>query len=254
MTQKLRLVADYIDILIARRAVNYLSLTHAAMSYAVFLVMKDIRGKSPAELSAVLTDKLAKLDCNFDGTTDGKRTGFDEFALNQWSKRYIRQMLARMTAFVEQQSGHPNRFVEYVARGRNRYEIEHIWANHPERHTEEFPNASGFRDARNLIGGLLLLPKSFNASYGDLPYDEKLDHYHGQNLLARSLHAKCYDHNPGFVKFRDESGLAFQPHSQFHKADLDARQKLYHKLAEAIWNPARLQIVPVEGQGKATQA
>ncbi|GAG76125.1 unnamed protein product, partial [marine sediment metagenome] len=30
-------------------------------------------------------------------------------------------------------------------------------------------------------GGLLLLPKSFNGSYGDLPYESKLEHYYGQN-------------------------------------------------------------------------
>jgi len=84
---------------------------------------------------------------------------------------------------------------------------------------------------------LLLLPKSFNGSYGDKPYVEKREHYYGQNLLAQSLHEKAYDHNPGFRKFRDESGLAFRPHAKFKKADLDARQELYRQIAEQIWNP-----------------
>ncbi|MBK7760321.1 MAG: DUF1524 domain-containing protein, partial [Deltaproteobacteria bacterium] len=48
------------------------------------------------------------------------------------------------------------------------YEVEHIWANRPERHSDEFPQSSDFQDVRNHIGGLLLLPKSFNASYGDM--------------------------------------------------------------------------------------
>ncbi len=35
----------------------------------------------------------------------------------------------------------------------------------------------------------------FNASYGDLPYKEKREHYLTQNLLAQSLHERAYEHN-----------------------------------------------------------
>lgn len=38
----------------------------------------------------------------------------------------------------------------------------------------------------------------------------------------------------------EESGLPFKPHGEFKKADLDARQELYRKLAEQIWNPENL--------------
>ena len=57
------------------------------------------------------------------------------------------------------------------------------------------------------------------------------------NLLASSLHPQCYEHNPGFVRFVQESGLPFEAHSQFKKADLDERGVLYRQLAERIWNP-----------------
>jgi hypothetical protein len=86
----------------------------------------------------------------------------------------------------------------------------------------------------------LLLPKSPNASYGDLRYEEKRENYLKENLLAQSLHERCYEHNPRFLRYIKESGLPFQPHKQFKKADLDARQELYRKLAEEIWNPERL--------------
>jgi hypothetical protein len=36
------------------------------------------------------------------------------------------------------------------------------------------------------------------------------------------------------------SGLPFRAHAEFKKADLDARQALYQRLAERIWNPAVL--------------
>ena len=238
--RKLRIVGAFVDVLIARRCVNYLMLTYSTMSYAVFLVMRDIRAKSAEELVVILKKKLSELGCDFNGTTDGRRKGMPDFGLNLWSKRYIHQLLARMTAYVEEKSGMKNRFEEYVAEGKNRYEIEHIWANHPERHTTEFPDAADFDNWRNSMGGLLLLPKSFNASYGDLPYADKLQHYFGQNLLARSLNLQCYERNPGFLKFTAESGLAFKAHPQFNKADLEARQKLYQNLAEQIWSPDRL--------------
>ena len=93
---------------------------------------------------------------------------------------------------------------------------------------------------RNRIGGLLLLPKSFNASYGDLKYEEKLPHYHGQNLLARSLHSTCYENNPGFLRFIQETGLPFKPMTSFKSNEMKERSDLYLKLAEHIWNPQRI--------------
>ena len=72
-----------------------------------------------------------------------------------------------------------------------------------------------------------------DTSYGGKPYAEKREHYFGQNLLAQSLYETAYDHNPGFRKFREESGLRFRPHTEFKKADLDARQKLYQEMADA---------------------
>ena len=104
----------------------------------------------------------------------------------------------------------------------------------------EFSHPSDFAEHRNRIGDLLLLPKSFNASYGDLPYEKKLVHYDSQNLLARSLNANAYDRNPGFVRFISASGLPFKSYPEFRKADVEERQELYRLLAESIWNPDRL--------------
>jgi len=147
-----------------------------------------------------------------------------------------------MTDYVETCSGQASRYNEYAKRGRKDYEIEHVWADHPERHTDEFKHPSDFDEYRNRIGGLLLLPKSFNASYGDLPYKKKREHYLKENLLAQSLHELAYERNPGFKRFIKESALPFHPHSEFKKADLDERQSLYQKLAERIWSPERLNL------------
>jgi hypothetical protein len=104
----------------------------------------------------------------------------------------------------------------------------------------EFSHPSEFHEYRNRIGDLSLLPKSFNASYGDLPYIEKREHYLGQNLVARSIHENAYTHNPGFKRFIEIRALA-----QFKKADLDARQELYRKLADRFGRLSALNRRPI---------
>jgi hypothetical protein len=220
--------------------VNYLSMTYGAMSYAVFLILRDIRGKDLPELVAMLSTRLDEQDCDFDGTGDRKRNGLTGFGLNQWSMRYIKVLLARMTAHLESASGVRSQTSDYLVDGRGRFEIEHIWADHPERHIDEFASPSEFAEWRNRFGGLLLLPKTFNASYGDLPYPEKRQHYVSQNLLARSLHEQCYERHPGFLAYVRQEGLPFEPLPQFRKAEMEARQQLYRQLADRVWDPRQL--------------
>jgi len=87
---------------------------------------------------------------------------------------------------------------------------------------------------------LLLLPKSFNASYGDLPFEKKLPYYITQNLLAYTLHPQCYEHNPGFRQFVQQSSLPFKPYQKFDRVALNERCELYRQLAGRVWNPEDL--------------
>lgn len=231
--RKVRLVGAYIDILINRRIWNYRAIDYSTIQYAMFLLMREIRGMDVEGLARRLRERLDEETETFASN--------DRFALHGMNGRQIHLLLARMTDYVEVKSGMPSRYTEYSQRsGKNGYEIEHIWANHPERHGDEFGHPADFDAHRNRIGGLLLLPKSFNASYGDLPYADKLPHYNTQNLLARSLHPQAYEYNPGFRRFIEESGLSFQPHEQFKMVDINARQALFQRLAEQVWNPDRL--------------
>ncbi|MFM9968219.1 MAG: hypothetical protein ACKVQK_07440, partial [Burkholderiales bacterium] len=84
-----------------------------------------------------------------------------------------------------------------------------------------------------------LLPKTFNAAYGDLTYAKKLPHYLKQNVLAQSLNPDAYDRNPP-LKRLIQTGLPFKGHKEFKKVDIDARQKLYAAMAKQVWNPERL--------------
>lgn len=84
---------------------------------------------------------------------------------------------------------------------------------------------------------MLLLPKNFNASYRDMPYGEKVEHYNSRNPLARSLHPMAYKNNPTFQRLCDDHSLAFKPYPS--ELDIDERQELYRDLAKVIWNPVR---------------
>jgi hypothetical protein len=230
--KKLRLVAMYVDILVSWRLWNFRLIAYSHMQYAMFLVMRDIRGLTPDALARRLHDGLKKESETF--SSNGR------LRVHQQNRYAIHRVLARITDYVETQSGQPSRYEEFMSGGKYRYEVEHIWADHAERHIDEFPHPSDFAEDRDRIGGLLLLPKSFNASYGDMPYTEKHDHYNAQNLLARSLHPLCYEHNPGFLSWVQRTGLPFRAHPEFKKTDLEERSELYRQIAERIWDPAAL--------------
>lgn len=196
----------------------------------MFIAMLNIRHLNPHDLAQKLYELLNKEQETFNSN--------DRLRMHQQNRYAIHRILARITDYVETQSGEPSRYSNYVATvGKNRYEIEHIWADHYEDHEDEFEHPNDFDEYRNRIGGLLLLPKRFNASYGDLPYEKKISHYYSQNLLARSLHPKCYEHNPGFLRFIEESKLPFKHHEHFKKVNLDERSDLYREIAGHIWNP-----------------
>jgi len=225
-------VSIYLDIMLHRRIWNFRSISYSTMSYAIFILIKEIRNKPLEELSNILTNKLNQESETFINSRYPYR-------LHGTNNKQIRNILMRLTYFVELNSEINTNYEEYInAAGKKRYEVEHIFANKPERYLDDFKDSAEFDINRNLIGGLLLLPKSFNASYGDLEYEDKFEHYFGQNILAKSLHPKAYKHNPGFLKFIESNNLQFKSYDHFNLDSLLERQKLFNKLAELIWSPS----------------
>lgn len=229
---KLQLVARYVDTLLTWRVWNYRSIAYSTMQYAMFIVMRDIRGLDVADLALQLHSSLKKETETFDSN--------DHLRVHQQNRYQLHRVLARITDYVGVQSGEAPKYRELTNNTKVRYEVEHIWANHPEQHSDEFAHPHDFGEHRNLIGGLLLLPKSFNASYNDDSYSQKLPHYLSQNLLARSLHPQCYEKNPGFVQFLQSTGLPFKAYESFNSADVVERGSLYREIAKRIWNPDHL--------------
>jgi uncharacterized protein with ParB-like and HNH nuclease domain len=233
---KLKLTADYLDCWLNRRLWNFKSIDYSTLQYATFLLTRELRNLSLDALRDKLITRL---------TNDQTELPLDDQSyLNNWNAKSLHRQLARFTHWLEEQSGQPGRYLEYIVRsGKNAYEIEHLWANHFERHTDEFAHAQEFSTHRNKVGGLVLLPKKINASLNDKAYSDKLEHYQSENLLARSLHPMCYVHNPGFLKLKAETGLPFKAFTEFKKGNFDERFSLYRGIAERLWSADRLKEV-----------
>jgi len=230
---KMAVAADFIDSWLNLRFWNYKSSSYSQMQYAVFTVIRDIRGKSLAEIRTVLHKRLQEELAEIDFSTPVR--------LNQFTSKAIHRQLARFTDWLEQQSGEPGHYDDYIVRsGQNAFEIEHIWADHYDQFMEEFDQKNDFDQHRNWIGGLLLLPKKINASLNDMTYAEKLPHYLKQNALSQTLHKDFHSNNPGFRQTIIKYDLPFHSHENFTKADLEKRSQLYCQLAALIWSPDRL--------------
>jgi hypothetical protein len=230
---KLKIVSCFLDQYISIRIFNYKSLDYSAMTYAMFMMAKKIRQKSSIELVEILTNEITTMEFNLDGII--------RFDLNGWTKRYMLHQLARITHFVEEQSGKDTKFDVYVNRSiKNPYDIEHIWVDHFERYSEAFESEEEFQRTRNMFGDLVLLPQDINRSLNDSNYSKKLPKYFGQNLLASSLNENCYENNPNFLRFANANNLKFNPSNDFKKETIKERQNLYLEIAKLIWNSDNL--------------
>lgn len=225
--RKANLVSAYLDIMVTRRMAEYKNSGYASMYRPMFLLAKELRNKSLEDIRAILKARASEQKESLDS--------LNNLRLNKTNKRDIYYFLARITSWLE--SDETSEY--FVRRRKDPYEVEHIWADKPERHKDEFSNDYAFADRRNAFGDLLLLPKSFNASFGALPYGDKVDKYFGQNLLAKSLSGQAYQHNPNFLRKMKEHDLPFKPYGpgEFRSEAIAQRQSLYVDLANIIWSP-----------------
>lgn len=227
--EKISIVARYIETFVVKRSVNFKKFSASSIRYTMYTLAKEIRNKSPEELRQILSKRLREMDRGF--------SGFAKFKLHGQNYRFIKFLLSRMTAFIEQRSGMNTTFVTYYEPSQGKpFEVEHIWANKYSRFTDEFDQQHEFEAHRNSLGDLLLLPKGTNQSYGKKPYADKSVHYIKENLLAQSLCDLTYKNNPNFLNAINSLGLPFKSHTEFRKKDVDERQQLYQNICEIIWN------------------
>lgn len=217
--QKIRILSEYLTKVLTWRVWNHWVISQSSLESTIYELCKAIRGKAIEDIQKILIEEPVDLPKLENAPT-----------LNQQNGRKLRVLLSLITEIVARNSEEP----DYMLNKKD-IEIEHIWSNHYEKHKDEFSNEAEFSNVRNNIGDLLVLPKSFNAAYGADPYDKKIEHYLEQNILAKSLNELKYKRNPGFLKFVEESGLAFKSYPQFKRSSILERAELYKNILEWNW-------------------
>ena len=226
--QKIELVARFLDNFVVRRSSNYRMVSASSQRYTMCNLVKSIRGKSIEDLRQALVDNTEDIN-DFAQSLPNLR-------LHGQNRYFIKYFLARITSYIEEQSGMGNNIVKYLRNPDCKpYEIEHIWSDHYEWHSE-FKQKTEFDECRNTIGDLLLLPNGVNQSLNDLPAKDKLPHYIKENLLARSLCEGTYQNNPSFTQFIKSQGIPFKHYDNFTKDDIQERCRLYATIAALIWD------------------
>ena len=231
--RKIRAITAYIDILIHRRLWNSMRIGQTALRFPLFDLGRRVRAtKSVDQLADLLTDEIKANELDFSPNWP--------FVRNRRNGNIVRRMLARLTSFVERDRPGGATYAELLTTGRDGYDVEHVLADKPERYADEYASEVEFAEERNWIGGLLLIPSSVNRSYGALAYEDKREHYLKENWLAASLHETAYTHNPQLRRFAEAHGLDLQPHAQFGRTELKARQELYEQIAAQVWSVDRI--------------
>lgn len=231
--EKMNLTARFIDLLITARVTNYRSVDYSTIKNYVFNVTKDIRQCSVEDLKKKLAQQYENLAYD-------PAAALPELRLNSFTKKYIKNMLARITGYIEEQTGVASNYCNYMnTQTKNPFEIEHIITDHYEWFTDEYADQEEFRRWRNSFGALLLLHKSINASLNDSKYDYKLSKYCSNegNIYTESLGQLAYQNNPKFKKFIADNDLPFKAYAQFGKAEITERIQLLVKLVGLVWNP-----------------
>lgn len=215
---KIQLISKYLTKVLTWRVWNHWMISQSALEAPIYDLCKKIREKTCNEIESILNSSPIDLpDLNNSPT------------LNQQNKRRLKVLISLITEIVARESNESDYMLN-----KNDIEVEHIWADHFDQHTGECVSKDEFDNYRNNIGDLLVLPKSFNASYNDAQYSIKVEQYYGQNILAQSLNEKKYKNNPGFDKFIQRSGLKFTNYSEFKKQSIVERAELYKSIL--LWN------------------
>ena len=216
--EKIKIVSKYLTKVLSWRVWNHWMISQSSLEAPIYDLCKQIRNMSIEELTNVFMCDPIELPELVNAPT-----------LNQQNRSRLRVLIALITEIIAKESNNP----DYILNKKD-IEVEHIWANHFEQHTDEFLDETEFTTIRNNIGDLLVLPKSFNSSFGDLSYEQKIEQYFEQNILAQTLNERKYKNNPEFLKFKEASGLPFKSYTHFKRTAITERAELYKSIL--LWN------------------
>jgi uncharacterized protein with ParB-like and HNH nuclease domain len=246
-TKKLKAISYYLDYLATVRVLNGKENTYDNVRDLIFDLTKEIRNLGVDQLSEKL---LARIDAEADKVESIVAVGYGNL-----KRADLLHLLARLSDYLERALDAANKvsFADYVDRTKDSktFDVEHLLAD---KHADAnaaitalggtaFPTPSDFAAARNLIGGLVLLPRGRNRSMKDMAYADKLERYAGENALAQTLTQNFYKNQPNWVRFTDETGIKCDPLAFIDGAAIAKRNDFYLQLAGKIWSRSQLEAI-----------
>ncbi|WP_420196154.1 GmrSD restriction endonuclease domain-containing protein, partial [Morganella morganii] len=236
--KKIQLISKFIDLILTSRIITKKANTYDNLKDISFNLAKDVRGKEYPDLLAYIKNEWVKYYPAIDKLT--------EMTYENKTRSEMLYILSRIASYMENKINLTNKvgFDVYMQRdkGMKTFDIEHILRS-VLNDTEETSSSLGFtNDAeynlrRNLIGALILLPRSRNRSLKDNIYTEKRTAYSGENILCQSLCANFYQNNPELDRFLAENpNIQLQEHSQFTSSSITERGDFYKAIALDIWS------------------
>ena len=118
INEKLNAVARFVETYTVRRSINFRKFGQSSIRYTFFNTIKSIRNLELDELKSTLHQKLQEMSEDFDGVLN--------FRLHQQNKKFVKHLLSRITAYVDQNSGRNTSYDLYHAPKGKKFEIEHL--------------------------------------------------------------------------------------------------------------------------------
>ena len=225
---KIDYTARFIETFTVKRSINFRKFGQTSIKYTMFNIIKSIRNNNKSLLIENLKKETEQIDASWDGVIN--------FGLHGMNRKFVKHLLSRITSYIDNLTGKDTNYTTYHHPNGKQFEIEHIWANKYEQHKDEFLQKDEFKDWRNSIGALLLLPQGINQSFNSDKYEDKLDHYIKENTFAQTLHPTFYIKNPNFLNSTKLKSFHFKAHPEFKKDDITNRQKLIKNICEELWS------------------
>lgn len=214
------------------------------VKYIVAAAASAVRDQPDAQLGPILQALQSQLGFDFADNPDVQKTG---------KSPHLHPVLARLTAFLDELNGQPNRYGLYEQRGPHGYEIEHLLPKSFSPPGEESGHGlrreDQYRAQRERLGALVLAPGGLVRELSAASYAQKRNAYASANLnpWVNMLFGSETLQGP-LRQLMQTYGLRLPNAARLDKAAIDARQTTLQTFAELAWSPMRLKL---ENQARA---
>jgi hypothetical protein len=158
----------------------------------------------------------------------------------------VRVLIARMTAQLDTVEGRQHTFALYASRqGHDAHDLEHLLPKGFKRKAEaaghRFESASLYREQRERMAALVVIPERLNKELANTGYGDKRTRYAADapNPMIGALFGGATQ-SQALQAFYRTHGIVFPNAPVLDKKALDQRQEAYLALAEATWAPERI--------------